>query len=84
MSRTRSNQSNVACKSRSFQSPWPNMKAYGREGFAAGRSARKRVSSSNAIGKRIICSTLRIITVVSLELEAAFQDDHFRQMGTHS
>ena len=37
------------------------MKAYGRVGFVGGRRERKRLSSSGATGKRIICSTERLI-----------------------
>ena len=57
VSRIVSSQSRVACRSRSFHSPWPKMKAYGREGLVAGRRERRRSNSSEAMGKRIICST---------------------------
>ena len=56
VSRMRSSQSRVACRSRSFQRPWPKMNAYGFLGLVGGRRARKRESSSSAMGKRIICS----------------------------
>lgn len=57
VSRIVSSQSRVACTSRSFHSPWPKMKAYGLGGLVAGRRERRRSNSSDAIGKRIICST---------------------------